>query len=67
MEDSDKPVFFEVITEMSSDAKIIEDFYNLSRPKDIKNELIRNSKEIIKKTIGQDKAQKIAKKLGIKK
>ena len=67
MEDSEEPVFFEVITEMKTDAKTIEKFYDLSRPKDVKSELIRNSKEIIKKTIGKEKAEKIAKKFGIKK
>ena len=67
MAQSDKPILFEVFTEMSTDAENIEKFYNLSRPKDLKSELIRNSKKIIKKTIGQEKAEKIAKKLNIKK
>ena len=35
------------------------DFYDLSRPRDIKSETIRKSKELIKATIGQEKAQKI--------
>ena len=67
MKESDTPVFFEVITEMSTDAKSINDFYDLSRPKDAKSELIRKSKNIIKKTIGQEKAEKIAKKFNIQK
>ena len=67
MSNSKQPVLFEVFTEMSSDAKYINDFYDLSRPKDVKSEVIRKSKNIIKKTIGQDKAEKIAKKFGIKK
>lgn len=67
MSENKKPILFEVITEMSTDAKLIEEFYNLSRPKDIKSEAIRKSKEIIKKTIGQDRAVEIAKKFGFKK
>lgn len=67
MSNSQKPILFEVITEMSTDAKCIEDFYNLSRPRDIKSESIRKSKEIIKRTIGQDKAVELAKKFGFKK
>lgn len=65
--DLDQPVFLEVFTEMSTDAKTIYDFFDLSRPRDLKSETIRKSKELIKKTIGQDKALKIAKNLGIKK
>ena len=60
-EEQDKPVFFEVFTEMKTDSDTIYDFFDLSRPRDIKSEIIRNSKEIIKKTIGQEKAQKIVK------
>lgn len=65
--ESDKPVFFEVFTEMKKDSEIIYNFFDLSRPKDIKSETIRKSKELIKKTIGQEKAEKIAKKFNIKK
>lgn len=57
---SDKPIFFEVFTEMSSDAKQIYDFFDLSRPKNLQSEILRQSKELIKRTIGQEKAQKIA-------
>ena len=67
MTEKDQPILFEVFTEMSTDAKYINDFYDLSRPKDMKSEAIRKSKSFIKKTIGQEKAQKIAKKFGIKK
>ena len=42
-------------------------FFDLSRPRDIKSETIRRTKEFIKKTIGQEKAEKIAKKLNIQK
>ena len=56
---SDKPVFMEVFTEMKSDCDVVYDFFDLSRPRDIKSESIRRSKELIKKTIGQEKAQKI--------
>lgn len=58
--DLDKPVFFEVFTEMRNDSKVLYDFFDLSRPKDLKSETIRRSKELIKSTIGQEKAQKIA-------
>ena len=60
-ENQEQPVLFEVFTEMKKDSETIYDFFDLSRPRDIKSEVIRNSKEIIKKTIGQEKAQKIAK------
>lgn len=58
--DLDKPVFFEVFTETRNDSKVLYDFFDLSRPKDLKSETIRRSKELIKSTIGQEKAQKIA-------
>ena len=58
--DLDKPVFFEVFTEMRNDSKVLYDFFDLSRPKDLKSETIRRSKELIKSTIGQEKEQKIA-------
>lgn len=58
--DLDKPVFFEVFTEMRNDSKVLYDFFDLNRPKDLKSETIRRSKELIKSTIGQEKAQKIA-------
>lgn len=60
-ENQEKPILFEVFTEMKQDADTIYDFFDLSRPKDLKSETIRNSKEFIKKTIGQEKAQEIAK------
>ena len=52
---------------MKRDSEIIYEFFDLSRPRDIKSETIRKSKELIKKTIGQEKAEKIAKKFNIKK
>lgn len=54
------PVFIEVFTEMKTDAEEIYRLYDLSRPRDIKSESIRKSKELIKKTIGQEKAIKMA-------
>lgn len=54
------PVLLEVFTEMSSDAAALYDLYDLSRPRDIRSEAIRQSKEFVKATIGQEKAQKIA-------
>ena len=58
--DLDKPVFLEVFTEMKHDADVIYEFFDLSRPRDLQSETIRRSKELIKSTIGQEKAQKIA-------
>ena len=58
--DLDKPVLLEVFTEMKTDSDVIYDFFDLSRPKDVQSETIRRSKEFIKATIGQEKAQKIA-------
>lgn len=66
-DDKDKPVFLEVFTEMKKDSDEIYNFFDLSRPRDIKSETIRRTKEFIKKTIGQEKAEKIAKKLNIQK
>ena len=57
---SDHAILMEVFTEMKHDADVIFDFYDLSRPKDVRSETIRKSKEFIKATIGQEKAQKIA-------
>lgn len=57
---SDKPIFMEVFTEMKNDCDTVYEFFDLSRPRDIKSESIRKSKELIKKTIGQETAQKIA-------
>jgi len=58
--DLDKPVFLEVFTEMKHDADVIYDYFDQSRPRDLQSETIRRSKELIKSTIGQEKAQKIA-------
>lgn len=65
-EDNEKPIFLEVFTEMKNDSKVIYDFFDKSRPKDVKSEIIRKSKELVKKTIGQEKAENIAKKFNIK-
>lgn len=58
--DLNRPVFLEVFTEMKSDSEVIYDFFDLSRPRDLQSEALRKSKELIKSTIGQEKAQKIA-------
>lgn len=63
--DSDTPIFFEVFTEMSMDAKVIESFYNLSRPKDLASEAKRRGKEFVKATVGKEAALKVASKFGI--
>ena len=57
--DLEQPVFLEVFTEMKRDAEVIYEFFDLSRPRDVQSETIRKSKELIKATIGQEKAQKI--------
>lgn len=57
--DNDKPVVFEVFTEMSEDAKTIHEFYDISRPKNLKNEIIRKTKKYVKEKFGQEKAKKI--------
>lgn len=56
---TDKPVFFEVFTEMSTDAEEIHKFFKLSRPNDFKAETFRKGKEFVKKYIGQERAKKI--------
>lgn len=63
---SDRPIFFEVFTEMKTDADSIYSFFDKSRPRDLQSEIIRNTKELIKKTIGEDKAKKIASSFGKK-
>lgn len=65
-EDSESPIFFEVFSEMKTDADSIYDFFDESRPRDLQSEIIRNTKELIKKTIGEEKAKKIASSLGKK-
>lgn len=57
--DLKQPVFLEVFTEMKKDSDVIYDFFDLSRPKNLQSEAIRKSKELIKRTIGQEKAQAI--------
>lgn len=57
--DLEKPVFLEVFTEMKRDSEVIYEFFDLSRPKDIQSEALRKSKEFIKRTIGQEKAQSL--------
>lgn len=64
--ESEKPILFEVFTEMSTDSKAIFDFYNYSRPRDVQSEVIKKGKQIVKSTIGKEKAIKMAEKLGVK-
>lgn len=59
-EKSERPILMEVFTEMKHDSDVIYNFYDLSRTRDIKSGTVRRSKELIKATIGQEKAQKIA-------
>lgn len=64
--ESDRPILFEVFTEMSTDAKAIIDFYDASRPHDAVSDIKRAGKDFVKKTIGKETAVKIADKLGVK-
>ena len=56
---SKEAVLFEVFTEMSTDAETIHNIYRQNRPSDIKANLVRSAKDIVKKSIGQEKAKKI--------
>ncbi len=58
---SNKPVLFEVFTEMENDSKVIYSFYDLNRPKNVAEELEKNSKSFIKKIIGSENARKLKK------
>lgn len=55
----DKPILFEVFTEMKTDAEEIHDYYEKSRPYDLKATLSRNTKDFVKEKIGQEKVKKI--------
>lgn len=57
--DNEAPVFFEVFTEMKTDSEVIHKFYDLSRPRNAKNELMRKGKKYIKEKFGQERAKKI--------
>lgn len=64
-DESEKPIFFEVFTEMSSDCKTMFDYYDYSRPKDASSEIKRKGKELVKATIGKETAMKLAGKFGV--
>lgn len=53
--ESQQPILLEVFTEMSKDAKVLHDFYALSKPVDIK----QKGKEVIKSVLGQETAKKL--------
>lgn len=57
--ESEGPIVFEVFTEMKTDAETIHNLFKTIRPKSVKSELIRSTKEFVKKHIGQEKAKKI--------
>ena len=44
---------------MRNDSQVLYDFFDLSRPKDPKSEMIRKSKDFLKATVGQEKVNKI--------
>ena len=56
---SKKKVLFEVFTEMKSDADEIYNIYNYSKKHDIKTDVMRTTKDFVKKHIGQEKAKRI--------
>lgn len=56
---SKEAVLFEVFTEMKTDAEEIHNCYKYSRPYDLKTDIVRKSKEIVKKSIGQERAKRI--------
>ena len=58
---SNEAVLFEVMTEMSTDAEEVHAIYNYSKPHDIKTDVTRKAKEIVKKSFGQEKAKKLLK------
>lgn len=57
--EGDKPIVFEVFTEMSSDADILHEILKYNRKKSLKDSIVRTTKEIVKKKLGQEKAKKI--------
>ncbi|MBX9033591.1 2-succinyl-5-enolpyruvyl-6-hydroxy-3-cyclohexene-1-carboxylic-acid synthase [Gordonibacter massiliensis (ex Traore et al. 2017)] len=57
---AEEPIILEVFTEMCSDSEALYDIYDATRPRDAQSEAIRRSKELVKRTIGQEKAQHIA-------
>lgn len=56
---SKEAVVFEVFTEMKADAEVIHNFYKYSRPKDLKSDIKRKTKDFVKKSVGQEKVKKI--------
>ena len=59
-EDAGEPVLLEVFSEMKADSDVIYSIFDATRPRDVQSEAIRRSKELVKRTIGQEKAQRIA-------
>ena len=57
---SERPIFFEVFTEMKTDAEDIYSFYEKSRPSDIQSALIDKGKSIVKGLLGEERAKRIA-------
>lgn len=64
--ESEQPILFEVFTEMSEDCRVVNAFYDASRPRDAISDAKRAGKEIVKKTIGKETAVKIADRLGVR-
>ena len=61
--ESDEPIFFEVFTEMKSDAKVIHEIYYKNQIVDVKTGTIKYGKKLIKSIVGEDVAYKLGKAL----
>lgn len=57
---TESPILLEVFSEMRADSDVIYSIFDATRPRDVQSEAIRRSKELVKRTIGQEKAQRIA-------
>lgn len=58
-ENSEKPILFEVFTEMRDDAKAIYKFYSNNKKISIKEKIIKNSKEKVKSVLKPEQVAKI--------
>lgn len=56
-----KPIFFEVFTEMKSDAEVIHNVYSKNQNLDLMSGTVNYGKKIIKSIIGNDAAHKLGK------
>lgn len=59
MEDSDKPVFFEVFTHKDEDAKVQHNFYDAIVIKDVTTTTKNSAKKLLKSVLGEDMVRKL--------